>query len=86
LFRETANTIGYNPAKVRIKDVIHGLHYGADDYVTKPFNPGVLVARAKSVLLWGALTSGLEKFTAYSDNYLTINLDRHQVLIAIWKE
>lgn len=31
-------------------DVIRGLGLGADDYVTKPFSPGALVARVKSHL------------------------------------
>jgi DNA-binding response OmpR family regulator len=31
-------------------DKIFGLEVGADDYLTKPFNPGELVARVKSIL------------------------------------
>jgi len=31
-------------------DVVHGLGLGADDYVTKPFSPRQLVARAQAVL------------------------------------
>jgi DNA-binding response OmpR family regulator len=31
-------------------DKVAGLQYGADDYVTKPFNPAELVARVQSVL------------------------------------
>jgi len=31
-------------------DVVHGLDLGADDYITKPFSPGQLVARARAVL------------------------------------
>jgi DNA-binding response OmpR family regulator len=31
-------------------DKIIGLEVGADDYLTKPFNPGELVARVKSIL------------------------------------
>jgi two-component system alkaline phosphatase synthesis response regulator PhoP len=32
------------------KDVVAGLELGADDYVSKPFSPGVLLARVKSVI------------------------------------
>lgn len=32
------------------KDVVTGLELGADDYVAKPFSPGVLLARVKSVV------------------------------------
>ena len=31
-------------------DIIHGLELGADDYITKPFSPRQLVARAQAVL------------------------------------
>ncbi|MBI3310516.1 MAG: response regulator, partial [Serratia liquefaciens] len=31
-------------------DVVVGLEMGADDYIAKPFNPRVVVARAKAVL------------------------------------
>ncbi len=37
-------------AKAEDLDVILGLELGADDYVTKPFNPRELVARARAVL------------------------------------
>ena len=37
-------------AKGEESDVIVGLQLGADDYVTKPFSPKVLVARIKAVL------------------------------------
>src|ERR687887_1145894 len=32
------------------RDVIHGLELGADDYIGKPFSPGVLLSRIKAVL------------------------------------
>jgi len=37
-------------AKSEEHDIIQGLELGADDYITKPFSPQVLVARAQAVL------------------------------------
>ncbi len=37
-------------AKTEDSDVVSGLELGADDYVTKPFSPKVLVARIRAVL------------------------------------
>ena len=37
-------------AKGEEADIVAGLELGADDYVTKPFSPRVLVARVRAVL------------------------------------
>ena len=37
-------------ARNRPEDVLRGFEMGADDYVSKPFNPRVLLARLRAVL------------------------------------
>jgi two-component system KDP operon response regulator KdpE len=62
--------------------VIKGLACGADDYLTKPFNPEVLVARAQAILRRTVYQPGsLKKSTSYSDGYLTVDLSKHLVLV-----
>lgn len=37
-------------AKGEESDIITGLELGADDYVTKPFSPKIVIARVRAVL------------------------------------
>ncbi len=41
-------------AKGEEADIVAGLELGADDYITKPFSPRVMVARVRSILRRGA--------------------------------
>ncbi len=66
-------------ARVEDQDKIVGLELGADDYVTKPFNPREVVARVRAVL---RRTQG-EPAPArrIQVGELVIDLDRHSVQI-----
>lgn len=52
--QHAATPVIFVSARRRELDTILGLELGADDYITKPFNPDVLVARVKAVLRRGA--------------------------------
>ena len=70
-------------AKTEDADKILGLNVGADDYVTKPFNPLELVARVKSQLRrYTTLSNNDEdKDTIYEAGGLVINDDLKKVMV-----
>lgn len=63
------------------EDITRGLNYGADDFVTKPFSPGVLLARARAVLRRTEAYTAEGKPFKYSDGYLTIDMHVRRVFI-----
>lgn len=63
-------------------DKIRGLGLGADDYIEKPFSPGVLVARIRANLAQYARLSGSR--TAQSEirlGNILLNTDSHRVYV-----
>ena len=61
-------------------DKVLGLEFGADDYVTKPFNPLEVIARVKSLLRrTSALTKESESTEEITIGPLLINKGSHQV-------
>ena len=70
-------------ARVEDVDKITGLSIGADDYVTKPFNPLELLARAKAQLRrykkYDAFASSMIEFQG--NNGLVINKQTHTVML-----
>ena len=66
-------------AKSEEVDVVTGLEVGADDYVTKPFSPRVLVARIRALLRRGS--EAPEENKTMERGEIVIDPARHQVTI-----
>ncbi len=65
-------------AKGEESDIITGLEIGADDYITKPFSPKVLIARVRRIL-HRAIARDLER-EAIKIHELVIDPSRREVL------
>ena len=85
-------------------EMLQGLAAGADDFLSKPFNPEILLARARTVLRRmqrsnggngpygsngsnghngsnGNGSNGPSGSFSYNDGYLSIDIERHEVLL-----
>ena len=69
-------------AAAEVFDRIVGLEMGADDYVTKPFEPRELLARVKSVLrrVQGAVERSAQPDSRVKFGESTLDLEAHQLL------
>lgn len=68
-------------AKGEESDVVTGLELGADDYVTKPFSPRVLISRLRAVLRRQGREAPPEEAAVVQTRDLVIHPGRNEVLV-----
>ncbi len=68
-------------ARVEDSEKIIGLELGADDYITKPFNPREMVARVRSVLRRAQGDDNFKKDTILQCGALLMDIGRREVIM-----
>ena len=68
-------------AKGEEADIVRGLELGADDYVTKPFSPRVLMARINAVLRRRETEGAPDAGRVIEAGSVSIDRDRHEVRV-----
>jgi DNA-binding response OmpR family regulator len=61
--------------------MLQGLEAGADDFLSKPINPEILLARAKAVMRRGEQNNANQEGRNYDDGRLEIDVEKHRVQI-----
>ena len=68
-------------AKTLKEDILEGFKLGADDYITKPFGTGELLARVRAALRVNRYGGGSLPGGVFSAQGLTINYERRKVFV-----
>ncbi len=76
--RKASTPIIMLTARIEETDQLIGLELGADDYITKPFSPRIVVARVRALLRRSETAPSAPQVLRVSD--LEIDLDAHRLL------
>lgn len=72
-------------AKTQDHDKVYGLTMGADDYISKPYNPAELGARVKALLrryrAWSNSKEEMKKDNIIENGGLILDMDSKQILV-----
>jgi DNA-binding response OmpR family regulator len=63
------------------QEMLKGLEAGADDFLSKPFNPEILLARAAAVLRRSGRAESQAERLNFDNGHLVIDFERHEVLV-----
>jgi DNA-binding response OmpR family regulator len=63
------------------EEIVRGLDVGADDYVTKPFDLKVLLARARAVIRRAETQARRLDDLVFDDGYLMVDLRSRQIMV-----
>ena len=69
-------------AESRNRQVVRGLEAGAVDYILKPFNHEIFIARIRNALRNTTAPSQLNAIKQYDDGYLRVDLHNHTLSVA----
>lgn len=78
--RDPAPSVLMVTAKTEPADIVEGLEKGADDYLAKPFEPGVFMARVKALLRRAQVGRASAMRTTIGN--LSLNLDTYEVTLS----
>ena len=68
-------------AKTEPQDIVHGLEKGADDYLTKPFDPAIFLARVRALLRRSQFSKKTEALDQLLLEDLKIDFNTYEVFV-----